>query len=263
METLIAEFESTGMAIVRGVFSPDECNQMQRRVREIAQAPTATCCPCVYHPDGSLHQAYAAHENEAVFSSAAHDSRVLERVWALLGDEIYVWHSKLNFKVPHRGLAWQWHQDYGYWQAEGVRPAMISVAILVDRVLPENGALLFAPMTHRLGLLPHVLDRQSGRLQRTISPESLAKTLQSAPAVLFTGEPGDLVLFDCLTLHASLAQTSAHHRTIFFVAYNRLDNLPRADLPATRPEWIVARNAVPLRRAERTYRGSPDLGVRP
>ena len=45
--------------------------------------------------------------------------RVVDAMEAMLGGEVYHYHSKLLYKKPEVGGAWEWHQDYGYWYKNG------------------------------------------------------------------------------------------------------------------------------------------------
>ena len=59
------------------------------------------------------------HPGDSVYGLAARSRRVVDTMEALLGGEVYHYHSKLTAKEPHDGGAWEWHQDYGYWYHNG------------------------------------------------------------------------------------------------------------------------------------------------
>ena len=49
--------------------------------------------------------------------------RLVRGAEKLLGGEVYHCHSKITMKRPGAGGTWVWHQDYGYWYANGcLRP---------------------------------------------------------------------------------------------------------------------------------------------
>lgn len=58
------------------------------------------------------------HPGEGVYGMFARCHRVVDTVEALLGDEVYHYHSKMILKDARVGGAWAWHQDYGYWYSE-------------------------------------------------------------------------------------------------------------------------------------------------
>ena len=56
---------------------------------------------------------------ENIWGSIARCERIVYATEALLGDEVYHYHSKMSIKRPRTGGAWSWHQDYGYWYQNG------------------------------------------------------------------------------------------------------------------------------------------------
>jgi ectoine hydroxylase len=41
----------------------------------------------------------------------------------ILGEDVYMHQFKINGKQAFDGDVWQWHQDYGTWQADDDMPA--------------------------------------------------------------------------------------------------------------------------------------------
>ena len=39
---------------------------------------------------------------------------------AVVDDRVYHWHSKLSWKRPHASSLWDWHQDFAFWQENGI-----------------------------------------------------------------------------------------------------------------------------------------------
>ena len=56
-----------------------------------------------------------------------------------------------------------------------------------------------------------------------------------------TGEPGDVLFFDCNLLHGSGHNMSPLPRRTFIVCYNDIDNKPRP-VANQRPDWVVSRS---------------------
>jgi Phytanoyl-CoA dioxygenase (PhyH) len=46
--------------------------------------------------------------------------RVLGPVKQIMGDDIYLYQSRLNYKRARTGDVFQWHQDYQSWLMDGV-----------------------------------------------------------------------------------------------------------------------------------------------
>ena len=61
--------------------------------------------------------------------------------------------SRSTARSAFDGDVWQWHQDYGTWQADDQMPEAraMNVAIFLDEVNEFNGPLMFIPGSHKLG----------------------------------------------------------------------------------------------------------------
>jgi hypothetical protein len=59
------------------------------------------------------------HPGDSAYGLAARSARVIDAMADVLGGEVYHCHSKLTAKEAYEGGAWAWHQDCGYWYANG------------------------------------------------------------------------------------------------------------------------------------------------
>jgi ectoine hydroxylase len=190
---------------------------------------------------GAVRQVYLTHRHYATFRELAHSPKIAGPVRQVLGDDIYVWHSKVNVKDAFEGTVWLWHQDYGYWVFDGVRPRLVSVMILLDRATPNNGSLMVVGGSHRWGDLEHFSDSvTTSYKQWCIQPHELCKRLKEGMIEHIVGEPGDVLFFDCNLVHGSGHNMSPLPRKTYIIAYNAVDNKPRP-VESPRPDWVVAR----------------------
>src|SRR5690606_32646886 len=96
------------------------------------------------------------HPGDDLFGRVARSVRIVEAMEALLGGEVYHYHSKLMLKEPRVGGAWEWHQDYGYWYNNGcLYPLMASCLIALDRATQANGCLQVLRGSHLIGRIEH------------------------------------------------------------------------------------------------------------
>jgi ectoine hydroxylase len=190
---------------------------------------------------GAIRQIYLTHRHCEPYRNLIRDPRLLGPVWQLLDRDVYIFHSKINIKRPFEGTVWLWHQDYGYWYHDGVEPRMVSVMVFLDRETVTNGCLMFVAGSHRWGRLHHEADTVTTSYRQWCVPtEVLRQHLTEDMIQPITGEPGDVVFFDCQMLHASGHNLSPLSRKLFIAVYNAIDNQP---LPVEnpRPDWVVAR----------------------
>jgi ectoine hydroxylase len=101
--------------------------------------------------------------------------------------------------------------------------------------------------SHRLGRLEHEADTvTTSYKQWCIPPETLRKTLREEDILHITGDPGDVLFFDCNLIHGSGHNMSPLPRNTFITVYNALSNKPRP-VESPRPDWVVSRVFDPVR----------------
>lgn len=175
---------------------------------------------------GQVRLALWNHPGDSIYGMIARSRRVVEKMEALLGGEVYHYHSKMIMKDARVGGAWAWHQDYGYWYHNGVlAPDLASVSIAVDPSTRENGCLQIVPGSHKLGRLDHVLsgDQAGADLAR------VHHVLERMPVLHVELNPGDAIFFHCNMLHRSDANTSQQPRWSMICCYNSARNDPYMD----------------------------------
>jgi len=188
----------------------------------------------ITEPDSQeIRSLFAVHFLSRRFARLARDPRLLGRARQILGGEVYVHQSRINYKPGFHGRGFNWHSDFETWHAEDGMPAMraVSASIVLTDNHRFNGPLMLVPGSHRvfvpcLGETPEEHHKQSLRAQRFGVPgydvlrELIARQGIEAP----TGVAGGLLLFDCNTLHGSNANMSPDPRSNVFFVYNRCDN---------------------------------------
>ena len=58
------------------------------------------------------------HNTHPQFISKFCEKSLVSKVESLLGEEVYIYQSHLNFKEAYGGEAFGWHSDYTYWKAQ-------------------------------------------------------------------------------------------------------------------------------------------------
>lgn len=154
------------------------------------------------------------------------------------------YHSKLMYKEPKVGGAWEWHQDYGYWyKNQFLFPdQMISVMVAITDADKENGCLQVIKGSHKLGRVEHGLTgEQTGASQQYV--DLALKTMELVYVEL---NPGDVLFFHSNILHRSAANLSDKPRWSLISAYNRQSNIPYNEnsTSSTVPLEMVPDNAL-------------------
>ncbi|MEE3232588.1 MAG: phytanoyl-CoA dioxygenase family protein [Candidatus Latescibacterota bacterium] len=156
----------------------------------------------------------------SIYSAYARHRAIVEPMQQLIGEEVFHYHHKMMLKEPRIGGAWEWHQDYGYWYNNFLRPAMASCMIFVDRATKENGCLQVLRGSHKLGRLDHgkAGDQTGADLQRV---EIVRNDLETVYCEM---EPGSLLFFHSNLLHRSDANESEESRWALICCYSASTN---------------------------------------
>ena len=164
-----------------------------------------------------------SHPGDDIYGMVARVPRVVDRMEAFLGGEVYHYNSKMMLKEPRVGGAWEWHQDYGYWYQNGcLYPYMASCMIALDRATKENGCLQILKGSHHMGRLEH--GRFGG--QTGADPERVNAALKRLEVVQCEMEPGTGLFFHANLLHMSAQNRSENPRWSFICSYNAARNDP-------------------------------------
>jgi len=218
----LKEYQDDGYVVVRGMFDAEEIELLRRSAKE-DKAFDDHAFDRDDAEGGTVRLALWNHPGDSIYGMFARCRSVVDSAEALLGGEVYHYHSKMIMKEPRVGGAWTWHQDYGYWYQNGVLfPLLCSAFIAVDRATRENGCLQVLKGSHRAGRIEHVLaGQQAGANVERV--EELAKRLETVHVEM---EPGDTIFFDANLLHRSDQNRSEHPRWSLICCYNAARNDP-------------------------------------
>lgn len=228
----IDAFHRDGFVIVPNLLNRSETELLSR----VARADKAMAESAYGREDGTGAIVTLNVRNELgedYYSAIARSERVVGRMSAYLGDEVYHYHHKLILKEPRVGGAWEWHQDYGYWYNNGcLTPDMGSCLIAIDSATQENGCLQVLKGSHKIGRIDHgpIGDQTGADLERV----QVAEERYELSYVEL--EAGSAVLFHANLLHRSDRNNSERPRWALICCYNTKANSPYK--PGRHPQYI-------------------------
>lgn len=207
-----ANFARDGFVVIRGALDQEAAAQLKRWSAEVAALPEVSGRHWVFHERSQLDPTVSLisriekivpfHEGFAALCAA------LQRpVEELMGEPAALFKEKINFKMPG-GDGFKPHQDsQAGWEAYA--SYFITAMVCIDEATVENGCLQIAA------------GHQSRGLFRSWEPLTDAD-MAGMTFVDYPTAPGDVVLFDSYTPHASEPNRSAAIRRMYFATFNRL-----------------------------------------
>lgn len=153
----------------------------------------------------------------------------------VLGGDVFVSQSRVNFKLSGVGTGWGWHSDFETWHSEDGMPDMrcISFMICLTENNAVNGPLMVIPGSHRWWVNcaggAKTADYKNALYDQKVGVPSkdTIKFLAEPEAgiTMLTGHPGTVVAFDCNTMHGSTPNMTHWPRTNLFIVFSRKDNM--------------------------------------
>jgi ectoine hydroxylase len=255
----LLEYERDGYLALEELVSAREVGELLAAVEELRTSPELTGRPeLIPEPTGEgLRSIFRVHALHATFARIVRDARLLSAARQILGSEVYVHQTRVNFKPAFFGKEFYWHSDFETWHVEDGMPAMRALSITLNLTdnTEFNGPLMVIPGSHRkfvacVGETPDNHYQQSLKRQHYGVPEPgiLQELVASTGIVAPKGKAGSAVLFDCNLMHGSGSNISPHPRCNLFVVYNSVENLPREPYcgKPPRPDFIASRDFTPL-----------------
>ena len=253
------QFDQQGYLVLEDVFSAREMATLQAEtVRLLGDPSGLQRDTMITEPGGAeVRSIFAIHAQSQLIGRLASDDRLAGVARFLLGDDVYIHQSRLNYKPGFQGKEFYWHSDFETWHVEDGMPRMraLSMSILLAENTPHNGPLMLMPGSHRtfvscVGETPDDHYKMSLKKQEYGVPDedSLARLAQMHGIVSPVGNPGTVIIFDCNTMHGSNGNITPFPRANAFIVYNAVSNSLQAPFGAKtpRPEFIASRDVDPL-----------------
>ena len=256
-EAQAQQFERDGYLVVNELFSPAEVSALLDAATRLLADPGALDAQTVITEPGvdEVRSIFMIHRQDEVMRRLAADERLAGIARFILGDEVYIHQSRLNYKPGFVGKEFYWHSDFETWHVEDGMPRMraLSMSILLAPNTPTNGPLMVIPGSHRkycacAGETPDENYLSSLKKQEYGVPDplTLAELATDGGIVATTGDAGTVVIFDCNMMHGSNGNITPFPRGNAFFVYNAVSNRLVAPygVPKTRPEFIAARTTM-------------------
>ena len=254
----VQAYAEQGFHHAAGLFSPGEAAALLAEAERLAAAAHGAGPGVVIEPGSrAVRSLFRLHETSDIFREVARDPRLVEIARQVLGGEVTVHQSRINFKPAFDGKEFFWHSDFETWHVEDGMPRMraVSVSLFLSPSTEFNGPLLLVPGSHKtfircVGATPDNHHEQSLKKQEygVPSPEAMRLLVERGGMVAAKGEAGSAVFFECNTMHGSAGNLSPFPRVNFFIVYNSVENRLEPPFGQTppRPAFLADRDSQPV-----------------
>jgi ectoine hydroxylase len=250
-------YQQNGFLLVPELFNSAEVAQLFNEMQAMRAAFALSGRDEVIAEPGSgeVRSIFNVHRLNRLFANLVRDPRVLNVARDILGGDVYIHQSRINYKPGFKGKEFYWHSDFETWHSEDGMPGMraLSCSILLTDNNEFNGPLMLIPGSHRhfiscAGETPDDHYKMSLKKQEYGVPdEALLSYLSDIGGIVSCkGKAGAAIFFDCNTMHASNSNVSPYPRSNVFFVYNSIDNQLRAPKGGLkpRPEFVATREDI-------------------
>ncbi|MBX3645632.1 MAG: phytanoyl-CoA dioxygenase family protein [Rubrivivax sp.] len=249
---LVEDFQRDGAVCVRQLLSPDEVALLRQGIDANLAAPSPRAKVASRPGDpGFFIEDFCNWQHNDAYRRVIFDSALPGAAARLTGSrQIRLYHDHMLTKEPGTRAPTPWHQDQPYYNIEG--DMNVSMWIAVDPVR-RHSTLEFVAGSHRG---PWLMPRSFMDHQAKWFPEGSLADLPDIDAhrdqhriLGWEIEPGDVVCFHMLALHASAGVDGDRRRRVFSVRFigDDIRHAPR--------RWVTSPEFPGL--AERLPAGAP------
>ncbi|MCA9103896.1 MAG: ectoine hydroxylase [Pirellulaceae bacterium] len=252
-------YAEQGFRYSPGLFSSDEVVSWRTEAERLIAALEGTKRGVIREPrSNAVRSIFRIHRISPIFQRVCADLRISDIARQMLGSDVYLHQSRINFKPGFDGREFFWHSDFETWHVEDGMPRMraVSVSISLTENTEFNGPLMVVPGSHKTfircqGETPENHFEQSLKQQEYGVPsrealEMLIERHEGLHAV--KGPAGSALFFECNLMHGSAGNLSPYPRTNLFFVFNSVENAvqdPYGQQPP-RPEYLAERDVIPV-----------------
>jgi ectoine hydroxylase len=247
-------YQKNGYLFFDRFFSEEEVWELRNELKRLWDTnQDSDAKEVVREPESrEIRSIFAVHRNSQVYKRLTQNQRLTNIVKHILGSDVYIHQSRINYKKGFAGKEFYWHSDFETWHVEDGMPHMraLSCSISLEDNYHFNGPLMVIPGSHQyfiscVGKTPENHYQQSLRRQEYGVPDqdSLTWLVNKHGIASLTGPAGSVVLFDCNIMHGSNGNITPLPRSNVFFVYNSVENglVEPFSGQAPRPEFIASR----------------------
>jgi len=206
---------------------------------------------------GAVRSIFEVQNFSEKIAALARDPRILDRARQLMGSEVYLHQTRVNYLPGFKGTGFYWHSDFETWHAEDGMPTprAVSCSIALTDNYAFNGGLMVMPGSHQT-YIPCVGQTPQDNYKSSLKEQEVGVASEAAITAMafelgidqFTGAAGSALWFDSNLMHGSGNNITPFPRSNIFLVFNSVENTLVEPFAARepRPNHIANRDFTPL-----------------
>ncbi|MEY8570763.1 ectoine hydroxylase [Brevibacterium linens] len=257
----LKHFEDTGYLTIDQLITGEELTLFTDELQRLSRDPEVKADErtVVEAESDEVRSIFDIHRTNEIFRKIANDPRLVDRARQILGTDVYIHQSRINYKPGFVGKEFSWHSDFETWHAEDGMPTprAVSLSLSLTDNYSFNGPLMIMPGSHKryiscVGGTPEDNYRKSLIMQGAGTPDrqTLSDFADEYGIDVLEGAAGGAIMFDSNCMHASNGNVTPFSRSNIFIVYNSVENAcvePFA-APKPRPEFVGSTDFTPAGR---------------
>lgn len=257
----LKHFEDTGYLTIDQLITSEELTLFTDELHRLSRDPEVKADErtVVEAESDEVRSIFDIHRTNEIFRKIANDPRLVDRARQILGTDVYIHQSRINYKPGFVGKEFSWHSDFETWHAEDGMPTprAVSLSLSLTDNYSFNGPLMIMPGSHKryiscVGGTPEDNYRKSLIMQGAGTPDrqTLSDFADEYGIDVLEGAAGGAIMFDSNCMHASNGNVTPFSRSNIFIVYNSVENAcvePFA-APKPRPEFVGSPDFTPAGR---------------
>ena len=254
-------FDEKGYLSIDQLISADELQIFKDELKRLSEDPEVKKddLTVVEAKSNELRSIFDIHRSNEIFAKIANDPRLVNRARQLLGSDVYIHQSRINYKPGFVGKDFTWHSDFETWHAEDGMPAprAVSLSLSLTDNYSFNGPLMIMPGSHKHYVSCQAETPEDNYKQSLVmqgagvpDPQILSEFADRFGIDVLEGPAGGAIMFDSNCMHASNGNVTPYSRSNVFIVYNSVENTPVEPFaaPKPRPDFLGSRDFTPAGR---------------
>lgn len=257
----LKHFEDAGYLTIDQLITSEELTLFTDELHRLSRDPEVKADErtVVEAESDEVRSIFDIHRTNEIFRKIANDSRLVDRARQILGSDVYIHQSRINYKPGFVGKEFSWHSDFETWHAEDGMPTprAVSLSLSLTDNYSFNGPLMIMPGSHKryiscVGGTPEDNYRKSLIMQGAGTPDrqTLSDFADEYGIDVLEGAAGGAIMFDSNCMHASNGNVTPFSRSNIFIVYNSVENTCAEPFaaPKPRPEFVGSTDFTPAGR---------------